>query len=62
MHYMFISQESIRVKLFTRQFNGDWLKHFGTSLHSTIVLPAIGVELELADLYEDTGIVMGLVE
>jgi Uma2 family endonuclease len=61
MHYMFISQEIVRVELFTRQSNGDWLKHIGTSLDSKIFLPAISVELALSDLYEDTGIIVGLV-
>jgi len=56
-HYVFIAQDKVRVEVYTRQENGDWMKHVESTLDGVMRLPAIGVEIALSDLYEDTGVV-----
>lgn len=50
--YLLVSQEEIRVELFTRQEDGHWLLSEASRLEETVALGSIGCTLLLADVYE----------
>ena len=51
--YVLVSQEEVRVEIFTRQDDGHWLlSEEAGRLEETVPLASIGCELRLADVYE----------
>ena len=50
--YVLVSQEEVRVELFTRQDDGHWLLSEASRLDETLPLASIGCELRLADVYD----------
>ena len=50
--YLLVSQEEIRVELFTRQEEGHWLLTEASRLEETVSLGSIGCTLLLADVYD----------
>ena len=50
--YLLVSQEEVRVELFTRQEDGHWLLSEASRLEETVSLGSIGCALLLADVYE----------
>jgi len=50
--YLLVSQEEIRVELFTRREDGHWLLSEASRPEETIPLASIGCALHLADVYE----------
>jgi Uma2 family endonuclease len=50
--YVLVSQEEVRVELFTRQHEGHWLLSEASRLEEAVPLAAIGCELRLADAYD----------
>lgn len=52
MHYVLVSQDEPRVEVYTMQMDSNsWTRDVATGLEAQISLPAIGVELKLADVY-----------
>ena len=56
-HYVYISQDKVRVEVYTRQSDGAWLKRVVQSSSGDIQLSAIAVKLPVALLYEGSGTV-----
>ena len=50
--YLLVSQEEVRVELFTRQEDGHWLLSEASRLEDTVSLASIGCTLRLADVYD----------
>jgi Uma2 family endonuclease len=50
--YLLIAQDRYHVDHFVRQEGGHWLLKDADGLEATLVLPSIGCELVLADVYE----------
>lgn len=50
--YLLVAQDRVRVDLFTRQPNGNWLLRFAAGPESDIELASIGCHLRLGQLYE----------
>ncbi len=51
--YVLVSQEEVRVEIFTRQDDGHWLlSEEASRLEETVPLASIGCELRLADVYD----------
>lgn len=50
--YVLISQDEVRVELFTRRDDGHWLLSEASGLEETLSLASIGCELRLADVYD----------
>lgn len=51
--YVLVSQEEVRVEIFTRQDDGHWLlSEEAVRLEVTVPLASIGCELRLADVYD----------
>ena len=50
--YLLVSQEEVRVELFTRQEDGHWLLSEASRPGDTVALGSIGCTLLLADVYE----------
>lgn len=50
--YLLVSQEEVRVELFTRQDDGHWLLSEASRLDETVSLGSIGCALRLAEVYE----------
>lgn len=51
--YVLVSQEEVRVEIFTRQEDGHWLlSQEAAHLDETVPLASIGCELRLADVYD----------
>lgn len=50
--YVLISQKEPRVEVFTRHESGDWMMRDAAGLDSAIELPAIGVTLQLKDIFK----------
>ncbi len=50
--YVLVSQEEVRVEVFSRQDDGHWLLSEAGRLEEAVPLGAIGCELRLADAYD----------
>ena len=51
--YVLVSQEEVRVEIFTRQEDGHWLlSQEAARLDEALLLASIGCELRLADVYD----------
>jgi len=50
--YVLVSQDEVRVELFTRRDDGHWLLSEASRLDETLPLASIGCELRLADVYD----------
>lgn len=50
--YVLVSQEEVRVELFTRQPDEHWLLSEAGRLDATLPLASVGCELRLADAYD----------
>jgi len=50
--YLLVSQDEVRVELFTRQEDGHWLLSEASRLDETVTLGSIGCVLRLADVYD----------
>lgn len=54
--YVYITQDRMRVEVFTRQPSGDWLKHIESGPEGVARISSIDVDIALSDLYEDSGV------
>ena len=52
LDYMLVTQHKERVELFTRQPDGQWLLSVAEGLEARMVLPSLGCELALSDIYD----------
>jgi Uma2 family endonuclease len=50
--YVLVSQERPHVEIFERQGNGTWLLREERGMEAVLAIPAIGVELPLAEVYD----------
>jgi Uma2 family endonuclease len=50
--YVLVSQEAMRVELYTRQGFGEWLYRDFTGPEEVLPLGSVGAELRLAEIYE----------
>ncbi len=50
--YLLIAQDRYHIDHFVRQDDGQWLLTDATGLEATLVLPSVGCQLALADVYE----------
>jgi Uma2 family endonuclease len=50
--YVLVSQESPHAEIFERQPDGSWLLREARGLDATLAIPAIDVELPLAEIYD----------
>ena len=54
--YLLVSQDSPRLELFSRNPDGTWTLTIATGLDQSLDLPAIGVRLSLAEVYDKVDI------
>jgi Uma2 family endonuclease len=50
--YVLVSQRGPHVEVFERQANGHWLLGDANGLDAVLTLPAIGIDLPLAEIYD----------
>jgi Uma2 family endonuclease len=54
--YIMIAQDQYHIEHFVRQPNDQWLFSEATKLEDTILLPSVGCQLALADVYDEVDI------
>lgn len=52
-YYMLVSQYEVRVELFSRLNDFQWQYEDFTDISQTIILEKLGIDLSLADIYDD---------
>jgi Uma2 family endonuclease len=52
-HYVLVDQKRIYVGCYEKLENDTWLLHIYRNLQDTIKLPALGIEVKLAEIYAD---------
>lgn len=60
--YLLVSQDEPRIEQFIRQPNNDWLLHEVTGVSSTLLLPSLGITIELAEVFANVQFPPGLPE
>jgi len=50
--YLLVSQDRPRVEQYTRQEDGNWLLSEKADLAATVILPSIGCQLAMAEIYD----------
>jgi Uma2 family endonuclease len=51
--YVLVSQHKPLIENYVRQDSGAWLLHETTGLKGKVILPSLGITLELTDVYSD---------